>query len=62
MIYLIYRKNFCNCHNIPLPRATIKKKTPERQWFLKKNTSKIEAIVYVISYKIFKNKIRFIEI
>jgi hypothetical protein len=25
MIYLIYCKNFCKCHNVPLPTTTIKK-------------------------------------
>jgi hypothetical protein len=28
MIYLIYCKNFCKCHNVPLP-STIKKKKRE---------------------------------
>jgi hypothetical protein len=26
MIYLIYCKNFCKCHNVPPPRKTIKGK------------------------------------
>jgi hypothetical protein len=26
MIYLIYCKNFCKCHNVPPPNTTIKKR------------------------------------
>jgi hypothetical protein len=28
MIYLIYFKNICKCHNVPLPSTTIKIKVP----------------------------------
>jgi hypothetical protein len=28
MTYLIYCKNFCKCHNVPLPSTTIKKTPP----------------------------------
>jgi translation initiation factor 2 beta subunit (eIF-2beta)/eIF-5 len=30
MIYLIYIKNFCKCHNIPPPNTTIKNKQKRR--------------------------------
>jgi hypothetical protein len=26
IVYLIYCKNFCKCHNVPPPSTTIKKK------------------------------------
>jgi hypothetical protein len=29
MIYLIYCKNFCKCHNLPPPSITIKKVKPK---------------------------------
>jgi hypothetical protein len=30
MIYLIYCKNFCKCHNVPPPSTTIKKGKQDR--------------------------------
>jgi hypothetical protein len=31
IIYLIYCKNFCKCHNVPLPSTTIKKGEKNRK-------------------------------
>jgi hypothetical protein len=42
MIYLIYYKNFCKCHNVPPPRTTIKKK--------KKELPQVFQSHYIISY------------
>jgi hypothetical protein len=31
MIYLIYCKNFCKCHNVPPPSTTIKKSKNKKE-------------------------------
>jgi hypothetical protein len=36
MIYLIYCKNFCKCHNVPLPSTTIKKGKKKTHEIIKK--------------------------
>jgi hypothetical protein len=38
IIYLIYCKNFCKCHNVPPPSTIIKKF---------KNKKQIQAILYI---------------
>jgi hypothetical protein len=37
IIYLIYFKNFCKCHSIPLPSTTVKKKK-DKSKILSENT------------------------
>jgi hypothetical protein len=31
MIYSIYCKNFCGCHNVPSPNTTVKKKKKKKK-------------------------------